>query len=348
MPHDHDYSPVVDSGVIEQERGILGRALRRQTLPPVGNGFERVFVNNDGTVVAGGERFSAGERYWSAGTGWVKVDVTSHPMDFRFAVRPNSDAGFEVAITADVRVTNSQRAAQERARSARELVGPTLHQQLRAALQEPPPDRVQGEPADWLNRMRFRLDRTLNESLVTGHTLMATDWLSVHVKAVTAEFDQATADHFEALAEERRKGELLGARGINALAGVDQEIELRGKWRDHFKDHLSDPELRSIELVVGAPTQENIASTIALLNSQDVAKRKDTLALLGTLIEGNYIPHVDQATIRALISGLERGSRRPQPASEHLGEIDSSASATEDEAVTAEIVVEEVADSDWD
>jgi hypothetical protein len=293
-----DFSPIADQGTIEGGRGILGRWRRRADLTPVGYGFERVFVDDDGKVT-GGRNISAGEKYWAHGSAWVTVDVSAHQLTYELPVADRTGkAGYVVTVTVSAQVKDGreQDVVRERAGKVRPMLLPGIQEMvasgIRGATAEGPPAiGPAGPPADIgletgdeLSGMRQAIEDRLRSQHV-GKPVPAPDWLATSVSSLSVAFDQTTAKHVQALIEQARAG-------VIEVRAAAQKIALREKWRDHLFEHMAQGPARAIEVVLDNPTPEAIQAAVLQLNAAESEKRDDMRSVLELMIDHKLVDDV--------------------------------------------------------
>lgn len=307
----NDYSPVAGQGVIEKPSGILGRRRLRDSLPPVGHGYERVFVDGNGEVRGGGSA-TAGERYWASSGAWLKVDVGDHQLTYRFPYRTtDGTAGYNIAATVTVRVFHASEAVRRKAQGVRMYVEPALSARIHQAL----PDSTyqsSGDSVTTLNVRRDQITRAVRDKLCPGSTFQVDGWLNVQVADVSVAFDTATAAHHDQLVNAARSAELDITQLRNKEKSAHAEINLRRTWSEYLEPRLANPLTRAVETVAANPTQESIQQVVSQLDASDQWTRAEVVAILNKLIDKDFVGDISELqAIKVIVEGLQRTPSSP-------------------------------------
>lgn len=313
-----DFSPVAEEGTIERPRGMLGRWRQLSQLPPIGNGFVRVLLNENGEPMGGGQNLSAGEKYWVSAVSWVKVDIRDHTMRYTFPLsEPSGNASFDVTVTLTVTVKNPMEVVRRGIRSARGIVEPALQTALlHIAGQLGRPYVLGDDPLLALNECRSRVAVAVSSALGSYQHLTLPLSIGAVMGPVAVSFDRATQNHHDDLLNRIQKGRIIDVDASNTERETTHAIANREAWRKALEPYLSDPEKRAFEIVAANPSEENIRAVVAHLDEDDKGRRSEVLAVLNTLVDRHYLDKDDElynVTIRAIIDGLGRQKANDTP-----------------------------------
>lgn len=282
-----DYDPLARQQVIGKPTGLLGRRKLRESLQPVGFGFERVFVDADGVVHPISGALTAGERYWASGGTWLSVDVADHSLTYPFSHRDvDGSASYRIDATVTVRIADSAEAVRRQIRSVRVYVEPALRSVIGDALTGRP-DAKEAQGLVKLNSRRAEIEHLLRDRLRPGTSIKIENWLVVRLADLAVVFDSETAAHHDRLVSK--------ARGLEL---DDAERRQRTAWADYFGPLLGDPLGRAVQLVAADPSKENLARVADVINADERLHRDEVLKIMERLIDNNWVQ--DAAELKAL------------------------------------------------
>lgn len=323
-----DFSPMVDQGDLEPSSGLLTRMRRRQQLSPVGGGFVRVLIDEDGAPILVGQRLTGGEKRWSRARTWIKVDVGRHTLEYHIPFTdPTGRAGFVATVTVSVQVRDPADVAQHGTMSVK---GP-LESALRRMIADGSA-KIQTvndvDPTIALITVRQHADKTMREA-VHGE-VRNLSWLSAEIESVTVGFDDATRSHHAELVDRTRRGELIDANAENEKKEAAATLGVRKMWRDNLLPQLRDPSRRVFEAAFANPTEENLTNAVTQVNNAEFALLTQGLEILKTTLEKDFVDKDDPVytTIKAISGKLEQlylpGSSAALPHPEDQGKLKSA------------------------
>jgi len=250
-----DFSPIVETGTLEQPRGVRGWLLGRETPPSGDDRHAVVLVLGDGQrVEAGGS--TAGERALADARRWVKVDVGAYPLSYEVALRDRSGrVGLVASVTVRCRVTDPAAAAGEEGVSVRELVREPVKHAVIAAYGGT--DAAHDEdPIVVLNTTREDAQRRLDS--LRDRAVSGLDWLTVSVTAVTVAFDAHTSAHYDELLRHAREKDLTASKTSARVAEVQGEKAVGDAWRDTYDGRLDSEQKILFEALIRNPSAERL------------------------------------------------------------------------------------------
>ena len=301
-----DFSPVAGRGELKPESGLLGRFRRKQDLEPVGSGFVRILLDEQGSPIASGEQLSAGQKYWSRGRSWVKVDVGTHRLEYEVDFPdPSGSAEFVARVAVTASVEDAVGAAADGCTNVAEILVPVLEEAV-AVVTGKVTRTKESDPIAALHSMRKKARNAVRK--LVGESLDVPPWLSARVTAVTVEFDSVTAQHHATLVERKHGGHLIAADGENEMVKTETAMKIRDMVRTSLAPHLSDPATRAIEVVVSDPSTENINAFAAKMAEGEIGQQRALVAFVQTLLEKDYLDKDDplyKTLVQVSSMGLE-------------------------------------------
>lgn len=299
-----DYSPVVEEGELEAGSGLRTRLRRRQELAPLGSGFQRVLLAEDGTPLVSDKQLTPGEKRYTRARSWIRIDVGHHRLDYRVPFSdPSGRADFVATVAVDVVVGDAVEAVRQRATSVKDSLEPALRRAVADV----------GESGDAVgedNRIvaltvmrqgaRSRI-RTLERQALSG----LPSWLTATIMSTAVEFDDATKRHYDQLVELGQEGQLIEATAENREKRTKGELTVRKLWREDLLPHLSDPSRRVFEQVFANPTDENIAIAVDQANQREMVLLQEVVRSFEMAAREGFVDK-DDPTIRALVGFVGR------------------------------------------
>lgn len=301
---------------------------RRQQLSPVGAGYARVLIDEDGTPILAGQRLTGGEKRWPRARTWIKVDVGRHTLEYQIPFSdPTGRAGFVATVTVSVQVRDPAEVAQHGTVSVK---GP-----LKSALRRMIADgsaKIQAtndaDPISALVTVRQHADKTMCEAI--HGEVRDLSWLSAEIESVTVGFDDATRCHHAELVDRTRRGELIDVNAENEKKEAAATLAVREVWRDNLLPQLRDPSRRVFEAAFANPTEENLRNAVTQVNNAEFALLTHGLEILKTTLEKDFVDKDDPVytTIKAISGKLEQlylpGSSATLPQSADQGKLKSA------------------------
>jgi hypothetical protein len=336
-PEASDYNPVADKGTIEKASGILGRRKLRDSLPPVGHGYERVLVDRNGAIRSGAGSSTAGERYWASPVSWLQIDVSDHQLTYRFPYQVvDGTAGYDIEVTVTATVTDAAEAVRRKVQGVRMYIAPALSMRVGKAL-APASYQARGNTVTTLNSGREQVARAVREELAPGSDFKIDGWLRVQMADVSVTFDTPTALHHDQLVDAARSAELDITQLHHKERSARAEIGLRKTWSQYLEPRLENPLTRAVETIAANPTQENIQQVVGQLDASDQWTRAEVVAILNKLIDKDFVGDINELqAIKVIVEGLQRtpsstkseiGSPVPDLAIEQFEVLESSEDA---------------------
>jgi len=330
-----DFSPVVETGELQAPSGLLGRLKHKHDLEPVGSGFVRILLDDQGVPLASGEQLTAGQRYWTRARTWLKIDVGAHRLRYEVDFSdPSGSAGFIATISVEASVQDTEGAARDGCTSAGEILVPLLREAIEIAVGSSSP-AVGEEPIAALSAMRAQT-REAARSLV-GTEPSVPSWLSATVTSVSVDFDETTAKRHADLIEKKHGAHLIAAEGENEQMKAKTAMEIRDIVRNSLEPHLRDSMGREIEVVVSNPTTENINAFASKMADTELGRQQALFAFVQSLIDKDFLDKEDpmyrtlvQVSSRAL-EGLYEGGPPALGGGTGANEISAGEDLDEDE-----------------
>lgn len=312
MTASNDFSPVAGSGEIQAPSGLLGRLKHKHELEPVGSGFVRILLDEQGAPLASGEQLTAGQRYWVRARSWLKIDVGAHRLQCEVDFSdPSGSAGFIATISVEATVQSAEGAARDGCTSVREILIPLLRESVEIAVGSATM-AAGDEPIAALSAMRAQA-REAARTLVDTEPSVP-NWLKATVTSVSIDFDEATAKRHADLIEKKHGAHLIAAEGENEQMKAKTAMEIRGIVRSSLEPHLRDSMGREIEVVVSNPTTENINAFASKMADTDLGRQQALYAFVQSLIDKDFLDKEDpmyrtlvQVSSRALEGLYEDG-----------------------------------------
>jgi hypothetical protein len=361
-----DFTPIVDEQQIEHARGLLARRKQR-TLPPVGRGYERVLIAQDGTVTPG---TTAGSNYWAPGTSWAKVDMSAHDLAYEFAIEDRFGLGGCVAtLTVTTRIIDSSKVVRRRTPSVKGVIEPLLREFVSVQLNEVRKPERESEDAlrtagrapssETIRLMevyRNRLEGKLREGVAKPDPITVPTWIALSITSVDVEYDASTARYRDDLLAANREAYVIAAKGEGQLTGADVEIDLRERWRTTLTRGLSDPAARLIEAAAADPSPENIQAIAARMDAADDQLRAMWLEAMKVLAANNY--DLNDPKVFTMVAGVLQTHPTTTATAVTTGPLPPEAINTskdqeaediqiDEEVETAQIVIEPDTDQHW-
>lgn len=299
-----DFSPVAETGEIPAPSGIFGRWGRKHSLEPLGGGFARILLDEQGRSQASGNQLTAGQKYWSGARSWVKVDTGTHRLQYTVDFSdPLGSAGFIATISVTASVKDADGAAQDGCTSAGEILVPLLREAIEVAAGSV----ATGEDQTATLSARLAVARNAARALV-GTEPSVPVWLAATVTSVSVDFDDTTARRHADLTEKQHGTQLIAAEGENRQMQAKTEMEVRDIVRNSLKPHLRDSMGSEIEAVVSAPTTENINAFAAKLSNTEQGRHQALFETVQVLIDKDMLDPenpVFEALVQASSKALE-------------------------------------------
>jgi hypothetical protein len=291
-----DFSPIAEQGELELDAGFFSRLKRRREMAPLSAGFTRVILDAQGSPI---DELTAGQKYWSRARGWVKVDVRSHPLEYKIPFAdPSGMAGFVAVVDVTVSVTDPHAAVSAGAESVEEILRPALQNTVRKAHGKSPVNTSEN-PVAVLNNLRLAADENLEA--IVGRVNGLPDWLEARVTSVHVELDEATAKHREELVEKMRAVAVADADSESEAAKARGQLKVHKIWEDGFANRLADPERRALARIAADPSRENIDRVAAQFDEIEAEGRSAMVAFFRVALEEEYFPE-EKAILKALQS----------------------------------------------
>lgn len=311
MTASSDFSPVVESGELQAPSGLLGRLKYKHDLEPLGGGFVRILLDEQGVPLASGEQLTAGQRYWTRARSWLKIDVGAHRLRYEVDFSdPSGSAGFIATISVEASVQDAEGAARDGCASAGEILVPLLREAIEIAVGSSSTAAGE-EPIAALSAMRAQASEAVRGLARTE--LNVPSWLSAKVTSVSVDFDEMTAKRHADLIEKKHGTHLIAAEGESEEVKTKEEMKIRGIIRSSLQPHLRDSMGREIEVVVSNPTTENINAFASKMADTELGRQQALFAFVQSLIDKDFLDKEDpmyrtlvQVSSRAL-EGLYEG-----------------------------------------
>jgi hypothetical protein len=327
-----DFSPIVESGTLEQPRGMR-RWLLGHEAPPSGNDRHAiVLVLGDGKRVQAGGR-TAGERALADARRWVKVDVGAHSLSYEVALRDRSGrVGLVATVTVRCRVADPAAAAGEEDVSVRELVRAPLEHAVVAAYGGP--DAAQDDdPMVVLNATREDAHRRLTGLI--ERAIPGLDWLTAVVTAVTVAFDATTRAHYDELLRLAREKDLIASQTSTRVAQVEGEKAVGDAQREAFDGRLGSEQEILLEALIRDPSAERLEYFAMRLRDLRRGDLDAAMQAYRYAVDNGIDPSPFEQHLRRLLPGAA-GAQGP-----------TAPDAIEGSTVAGEIESESGGDHDW-
>jgi len=298
-----DYSPVVEQGELEAASGLRGLLRRRQQLTPVGPGFRRVLLDENGEPLHG-DKPTPGETRNMPARNWVRVDVGHHRLEYRVSFAdPSGRAGFVATVAVEAAVVDAIAMVRYGTSSVKDVLEPALHRAIVDANESGKALTDDGR-INMLTRMRQRA--RANTRKLEHKTLDdLPSWLSATVLSTSVDFDDTTRRHYSELVELDQQGEVIDRKSKNEEKRTQGQINVRKLWRDDLMPHLSSPSQRVFEQVYANPTDQNIAAAVHQANERELALLQEVVRSFDMAAREGFVEKDDPA-VRALVRFVER------------------------------------------
>lgn len=297
-----DYSPVVEQGELEVASG-LSRLRRRQQLAPVGAGFRRVLLDENGEPLHG-DNATPGERRNTPARNWVRVDVGHHRLEYRVGFSdPSGHAGFVATIAVEAAVVDAVEMVRYGTSSVKDVLEPALQRTVVDANGSGKALTDDGRIGR-LTKMR-QLARASTRKLEHKTLDALPSWLSATVQSTSVDFDDTTQRHYRELVELDQQGDVIDARSKNDERLTLGQINVRNLWREDLMPHLSSPSQRVFEQVYANPTDQNIAAAVHQANERELALLQEVVRSFEMAAKEGFVEKEDPA-IQALLRLVER------------------------------------------
>ena len=270
-----DFSPITEEGGIEGSAGVMSRLRRRKDVKPVGSGYVRILLNENGKPI---EQASAGQKYWSHARGWVMVDVRTHSLEYELPFDdPSGLAGFVATVSVTTSVVDAQKAAAEGADSVSEILKPILREKIRHAQADAVAPVEHTDPVAEINALASAADRSLNS--MVENVKRVPDWLGARVTAVSVSLDEATKKHRDELVKRQRNAELTEAESKTEVTKAKGDAMVRKARKEGVGD-LRSAEQRALERIASDPSPENVDRVMAGLDRAQAEGRAAFVQML--------------------------------------------------------------------
>jgi len=332
-----DYSPVVERGELEAISRLRTRLGRRHELAPVGPGFERVLLAEDGSPLRASERLTPGEKRFGPARSWIRVDVGHHQLEYRISFSdPSGAADFIAVTTVDAVVVDAAEAVRHGASSVRGSLEPALRRAVVGA-GESVETVTDNDRLAALKNMR-RNARTKVRELEAQPLSGPPEWLSATILSTAVDFDERTKRRYDQLDDLVQEGEVIDHTSENERKRTRGEITVRKLWRDDLLPNLSNPSRRIFEQVMANPTDANIATAVRQADERELLLLQEVVHAFEMAAKEGFVEK-DDPTIIALAGFVGRlpqiisGSESGLPEGETRKKVDADAAATPEEQV---------------
>jgi hypothetical protein len=302
-----DYSPVVEQGELEPGSGLRARLRRREELAPLGAGFVRVLLAEDGTPLVGDKQLTPGEKRYMRARSWIRVDVGHHRLDYGVDFSdPSGRADFTATIAVDVAVCDAVELVRQGVTNVRDVLEPALRRAVAdvgESGEAPAAESVDDQIAaltTMRQRARARI-RGLEEQPLRG----LPSWVTATVVSTVVDFDEGTRSHYDQLVRLAQQGQVIGASAKNDELRTIGELTVRRLWREDLLPHLSDPSRRVFEQAFAKPTAENIAMAVGQANQREMVLLQEVVRSFETMAKEGIVEK-DDPGIRAFVGLVQR------------------------------------------
>lgn len=302
-----DYSPVVEQGELEPGSGLRARLRRREELAPLGAGFVRVLLAEDGTPLVGDKQLTPGEKRYMRARSWLRVDVGHHRLDYRVVFSdPSGHADFTATVAVDAVVRDAVELVREGVTNVKDVLEPALRRAVADAGEtgEAPASGSVEDQIAALTAMRQQARsriRGLEEQPLRG--LPA--WLGAMVISTVVDFADGTRGHYDQLVKLAQHGQVIGATAKNEELRTLGELTVRRLWREDLLPHLSDPSRRVFEQAFAKPTAENIAIAVEQANDREMVLLQEVIRSFENMATQGIVEK-DDPGIRAFVALVHR------------------------------------------
>lgn|GEM_PF-3713456 len=335
MTASSDFSPVVETGEIQAPSGLLGRLKHKHDLEPVGGGFVRILLDDQGVPLASGEQLTAGQRYWTRARSWLKIDVGAHRLRYEVDFSdPSGSAGFIATISVEASVQDAEGAARDGCTSAGEILVPLLREAIEIAVGSSSTTAGE-EPIATLSAMLAKAREAARGLVRTEPSVPS--WLSATVTSISVDFDEITARRHADLIEKKHDTHLIAAEGESEEMKTRKAMEIRDIVRNSLEPHLRDSMGGEIEAVVSNPTTENINAFASKMADTELGRQQALFAFVQSLIDKDFLDKEDpmyrtlvQVSSKAL-EGLYEGGPPALGGGTGANEISASEDLEEDD-----------------
>jgi hypothetical protein len=302
-----DYSPVVEQGELEPGSGLRARLRRREELAPLGAGFVRVLLGEDGTPLVGDKQLTPGEKRYMRARSWLRVDVGHHRLDYRVRFSdPSGSADFVATVAVDVAVRDAVELVRQGVSSVKDVLEPALRRLVVDAGESGDSDdeEFEDDQIKTLKQMRKRARERIGV-LQREPVSSIPAWLVATVESTVVEFDERTQRHHDELIAVVQTGHVNAATAKNDEDKVRFRIRARQLWREDLIPHLSDPSRRVFEQVLDNPTSENIAIAVNQANEREMMLLQEVIRSFESMAKDGIVEK-DDPGIRAFVALVQR------------------------------------------
>ncbi len=292
-----DYVPVVDEGELEEGSGLVARLRRRESLTPVGTGFTRVLLDENGRPISKSGQPTAGEKRNKQARRWARVDTSHHHLEHSLRFKdPSGRIGFVAEVTTDVSVRDAAELIEYGgATSVKGLVDGVLGRALTDSA-KPKSTETEMSVIDGLAATRESVAEAVRA--MEGRALAGVPgWLSATVQSVRVDFDSPTQEHYDRLVTVEQKGQVSVAEQVNKETEVEGKIKVRNLWRKDLMPHLRDSSTRMFEDVFDNPTDENIRAAVRQANERELLVLHEVLDSFTALADKGLVDKGDPAVV---------------------------------------------------